>query len=491
MQKNYPSLFNKKFTIFIVIFSGLFTTYFYVWLKQYYYHYDDAFITYNFSKYLSMGYGFVFHPTLSPTQGSSSFLYTIILAICNYLIPVDTHIIGAFLSILSYIFLLLGIVGLASISNCQLPNKTKLYIFVTGLFFQQPLLFSFGLETICINAIMLWTIYSIVKKKNLMVMVLLSAIPLMRLDYMFYLPFFFLTALIIYENVKKVIILFCPCFILSLSYVIFAKIYFGDYVPHSWIAKMYFPPTVSGVLNWGGFLKKYPFLLGVIFISLGVSIVAFIKGKTLFFSHLQLKQRPLLVILSGFCFVSFLYTLILQYKGAPNMPWCYVTPIIFVYSLLICSLNQQYLQKMFIYYAVTLTLVFFNVMNSLNISDSFVNERVNKLGHNDRREKIGIYLRDNIPNVQQKIVLCFEVGKIPYYSGAKVYDILGLVSPEGIQGLKERNTTITLTKIYPEFVIGVNNPNYPPMQFLTDQFFISNYAKLHQIDDYIIWAKVQ
>ncbi len=472
--------------------AGLFLALFFTQLEDYYYHYDDAFITYTFARNLSKGYGIVFHPELIPTQGSSSFLYTIILAICSYLLPVDTHLIGAVLGVLCHLFFLFAVMGLLSLSDGNLTNKTKLHALIAGLFFQEPLLLSFGLESLCMNALMLYALYCIVKKQILPAMVLLSAVPLMRLDYAFYLPCFFLAACLVLRKLKSLIVLFLPALVFTLAYVAFAKLYFGAFVPHSWIAKTHFPPTISGVLSWSDLFRAYPFLLGVTLLSMGLSLAAVIQETPLFYRGRRFSQRARLVlILLGFSLVAFLHTVILQYQGAPNMPWYYVTPLIFAYSAFAVSVNQPCLRKRPVVYSLFLVLmVVCHGINGYQISRSFVSGVVNKRGHRDRREQVGLYLRDTIPGIEHKTILCFEVGKIPYFSGAKAYDLLGLVSPEGMRGLKERDVAITLRDLYPDFVVGVNMPGYFPMAFLTEPFFLSNYGRLHQIDDYIIWQKI-
>jgi hypothetical protein len=208
------------------------------------------------------------------------------------------------------------------------------------------------------------------------------------------------------------------------------------------------------------------------------------------------KLKPSLTFKKGlivcvFLFLwSLVYTFILIYKQAPNMPWYYVSTIYFGY-LVICTLimNRKLTGFIKTAYGLIIVTVILNASVAINISESFKNGLVDKRGHEDRREKIGRYLHDKIPNIENKTLLLFEAGKIPYYSNAKCIDLLGLVSREGIDGLAMGDTSSVLIKTFPDFIAGVNNPEYFPMKFLGSAFFKDHYFEWHKIDDYYIWRK--
>lgn len=482
---------SRVLTFLLFIFSLFFLVLFLVLLEPFYFHSDDAFITYNFARNLANGFGIVFHPEFEPIQGSSSFLYTVLLAGFAKTTTVDVHIIGSLFSVFSYIGFLVVIVALIGQDSPRISNRTKLVIFAMSFSFQLPLLLSYGLEITFISALLILTLYLIASNKIKWASFILLLIPLTRLDYLFYFPSIAIFFYIIVSNWRKTITFFIPSMISTITYLLFSRFYFGEFIPYSWIAKAKFPTNFLATVSWRAFFEKYPLTLVLIITWMLLAVYVLIKEWHSLKTINNLRKKPAFVSLVLFGITSFLYTCLLGYVGAPNMPWYFVTPFCFFYAMvayIVPRINGQ-LGKL-----LSFTLIFIlNIFIFVSISQSFItgwsNYTVNRLGHNDRREKIGLWLQVNIPDISHKTILCYEVGKIPYFSGAKAYDTLALVSREGIPGLEKSDATITFLHINPDFVAGPNLASYFPMTFLSSKEFSNKYKKVYQVDDYVLWQR--
>jgi len=467
--------------------SLFFIIIFFYYLQRYYYHYDDAFITYTFADNLAHGYGIVLHPSFSPIQVSSTLFYTIILAFLHILSNIDIHIIGMILSIV--FFSLINILTMILFRHIFpiLTQGKRLVFFIILFLFQMPLYFSLGLEIIFLNFVFLLILYILFCKNNIIIAsLILSFVHIIRLDYAFFVPAFIFIFFLKTRNIKQSLIYITPVIISIICYLVFAWCYFGELVPHSWIAKSYLPANVSGVISLKSYILNISYM---IFFGLGlISIIYFVTYFSITKNY-ELLYLSFLTILI-FCVI---YLFILEYKGAPDMPW-YMVSLIYCVQYLIWYMAYSLLSRKFVLkfgifiilsvYGSFLGMSYYSKKMSIQVTKEKFSS---KLWHNDRREKSALFLRDSIPNIKDKKILLYEAGKIPYYTHAKCYDVLGLVSREALQGLKEKNTTITLNKIKPDFIVGVNNINYSPMAFLRSEEFKSRYTILKEIDGYIIW----
>ena len=130
--KNNLDISHKALLCISILSAITFVLLFKLRLEPFYYHFDDAFITYTFAKNLANGYGIVFHPELTPIQGSSSFFYTILIAALVRITSIEAHIIGGLLCVFSYVCFLVVVLTLTCLGAPNINNKTKLALFVSG-----------------------------------------------------------------------------------------------------------------------------------------------------------------------------------------------------------------------------------------------------------------------------------------------------------------------------------------------------------------------
>ncbi|KKP37821.1 MAG: hypothetical protein UR28_C0026G0027 [Candidatus Peregrinibacteria bacterium GW2011_GWF2_33_10] len=482
--------FIKGDKFFLLLVSFCFLVVFYFKLSKYYFHYDDAFIIYNYVRNLINGYGFVYHPNFTPVQGSSSFLYTILLALICKIFPFfEIYKIGLMFSVLCYIGILFILYFLFKERFKEIKIKERYTIFIISFSFQIPLLFSLGMDWLFVNIFLLLIIYLIYRKSTFVnIFILTALLPLVRFEFLFFLPPILISYFLVNKNIPNTLKLIIGPIVLSFFYLIFSKIYFGNFLPQTWLAKLLIPSEVSGVINWISFINYNKALLFIIIIFI-VSFILILKQILL-----KLLSNKLFYIFFIFFFFSVIYTLILGFKGAPNMPWYYVTTFLFIQYIILYFCHLIFLKKKFFAYILLTVILISNTIVAVNFSESLVIKTkefiINKRGHEDRREKIGIYL-SKISDIENKKILVYEIGKIAYFSKAKIYDILGLVSPEAMIGLEKNDTLLTLLAVDPDYVIGVDSLMYFPMKFLDSKYFKENYVKTYQVDDYIVWKRVK
>jgi hypothetical protein len=365
-----------------------------------------------------------------------------------------------------------------------MDRSTWCLLLFAGLSFQLPLLLSYGLETTFVTLLLVWSLYFILTRNSNLAMLSIALLPLTRLDYCFFFPTLFLVAYLENRHFRASFALFVPALGLVLAYLSFARLYFGEMFPYSWIAKTYFPESVSGVLSWSVFFRARPASLWLIGGGAAAISAFAIANRRVPASIAHDEPNITFVGIVALLITGFAYIAVLQFQRAPDMPWYFVTFFCLLFLGLLYAIAHT--QRRLLRTLLLVGLIALNLVLDLQTSKSFAS----KAGNQDRREKIGLYLRDNVPDITQKSILLYEVGKIPYYSGARTYDTLALVSREGIDGLKQNDASTLFLATLPDFVAGPNMPNYFPMSFLHNKAFTDNYARVIQVDDYVLWRKV-
>ncbi len=477
---------NTRFILGSLLISGLFAVLFFTVLAGHYFHYEDAFITYTFARNIAHGHGFVFHPDLPPVQGASSLLHTLLLAGLAWLLPFPVHQIGAVFSMAFFIALSFAMVHFVSLDPVPLPTPRKLFLFAVALCFQLPLCLSWGLETTFLHTVLFSALLCVFKKRKIAAAFCLALIPLIRFDYLFFLPFFGIAMILVFQSLRTAVLLALPALGSALLYLLGAQWYFGLAVPHTWIAKSDIPPEVSGVLNWLHFFSRFPWI--ALLAGLCLLLLLLFAVRRPWSSPANPFRRNPLASLLLFCLAGFLYTVILQYKGAPDQTWYYLTPLVFLFAAALAAVRQTFEKQNLPWLFSSLALV---ILNLLACRHLIRNEFLGNNLHLDRREHIGVYLKTFVPDIERKTVLGFEMGKIPYYSGAKCYDLLGLVTPEAIEGLKAKDTSITFRKLDPDFLAAANGPDFFPIRFIRDPSFQRRYAPVFQSRGYILFRKIE
>lgn len=448
-------------------------------LRPFIFHTDDAFITYQFAQNLSKGIGYVYHPQFLPLQGSSSPLHVVLLALLGAILPVSVDEIGFFLGALGAGFLAFALLELAlSGADSLRPKPITWLIAATPLTFFTASMLSFGLEVVWAALALVLLGASVAKGRAGWAVTTAVLMILIRPDWAFFLVPAGLAAMIFQG--WRTVLWWIPASIGITLYFYASYLYFGEALPFTWIAKLYIPKEISGVLSWVSFSQTFwgaavslaTYTLIIILASLG-------------WHKAQLIQRRLMLVYLLMLGFAIAYTLILRYKGAPMMPWYFVSVVAIASALAMVALSM--FSKGLLIMCVPMMVVahFLAFANTSQVAAAGINKR----GHEDRREAIGRWLAENDPKINTRSVVAFEVGKIAFYSQAKVYDILGLISREGVEGMKLRDPSLLVRKIQPDYVVGCDCPNYFPMSFLKDPRFSEKYKVVFSMDDYRVWKR--
>ncbi|MFA0227634.1 hypothetical protein AB4491_01435, partial [Vibrio sp. 10N.261.45.A7] len=283
--------------------------------------------------------------------------------------------------------------------------------------------------------------------------------------------------------------------------------HFDSLLPNSFYAKNYFGSEVSGLFNVTHYLElmrfhDHPILSGTL-------LILFLVGFT--FSIFNIKQRGSLVFLW-----SVFYVLMFQFKGMPHSPW-YYAPIIPVFYALVYYTSIKLLSFSFgkivakqsmknkLYFASTVVLLvcclfsaYIEVKNNVNRFESdFLG--ANTYLNEERRVMSDVILSDmNDSGMTEASVYAFEVGYLGYEIPGKVYDILGLVTPEVVDNGGYRNYSVELLEKYkPDYVVIVDTPYYLPVtKVLTSKSFLIGYEPIFTLPrifghNYVVYKKLE
>ncbi|HLX11283.1 MAG TPA: hypothetical protein VKS81_00590, partial [Bacteroidota bacterium] len=254
----------------------------------------------------------------------------------------------------------------------------------------------------------------------------------------------------------------------------------------------YFNPSISGTIS----LESY-FINGyytVWWLLCALSAIALFVSRSSDERRFGPRQQ-----FGSLLIFSAIYVQILHVFGAPDMPW-YIFTFFYSSELLVFFLIFHFWEHKKNLISISLCIVAFaaSSLACYNFIDTRLVQRFqasgkiefSRLGNNDRRERIGLWLNKNFQDISSKKILLYEAGKVPYYSGAKCYDLLGLVTKESFQNLRNGDMLQTLLDIKPDLVVGDKNPEYYPMSFLKSPYFGNHYRMIFEIDGYCVWSRI-
>ena len=460
---------------------------------------DDAYITYVFARNIATGNGSVWYAGGEPVYGSTSFLYTVVLAIAGYLgfdIPTASIVIGAFFWAALYPLLLwiynketdyklvvatccLGAVALTA-PGLSLGMETGLYTFlvvITFAFYAQ-------------NYLRLAAFSSL-----LLVMTRLDGllVPLM-----IFVHFLLIKPSDYRERVKTVIRAVWPILIVFGVWLTFLYSYFGSVLPNSYLSKRLFDESVSGIFTlkyfylflsgWNDSNWRY-LLITAFFAVAGIGLLRFLKRWR--------EPASMLVLWAPINIALYLI------QELPPHPWYYAPPIPIFYLAFI--FGAHYIYKCgfggFAALKYNLSLVksicaLLPILLVLTMWSFEVNKTVTGIKNNPyglksyqtetRRIFSEVIVKDmKSRGLKQVNLLAFEVGFLGYFVPGITHDLLGLVSPEVVKNGGFKNSFFLLDKYQPEYVVIVDTNMYLPTGPINQSYkFQSNYEAIFATDGY-------
>jgi hypothetical protein len=444
-----------KRSIAIILFTTIFVRLLFHYLTGF--TYDDAFITFRYAENIAAGHGFVYNMG-EKVLGTTTPLFTLVLsALACLKVPLMTGalIVSLLVSGLTAVILYLFArsLGMAQFSLVPLT----LYLFFPRLLatdtggMETPLFtllvtaaFYFQYNRLPFHAVTAAALASVTRPEGLLALGILIA----------YIGF---------KDLKQMFVSGVLACLIVLPWVIFAGYYFGSPVPNSIAGKLalYSP---WGVKPWW---ENLTFIMGW-YHPFGIPLFLLAVVGAWWLIKRQKFGRLEIIWLSG---MFFSLTLAPTYLFL----W-YITPIYPIYFLFVGGAfsfisgwreqrrkHTKILGRLVIT-AMAIVLVVFDY-SSVQSHRSYRN--MTKTVH----QAIGLYLRANARPTD--VVAAEDIGYIGYYSGLKILDRDGLISPEVIPYNRDENYLGLILDKEPEWFVA--DTDSPTSQFMRSSEFTARY----------------
>lgn len=455
-----------KVIIIVLLFVSASLVYYYISFansvnQEYGFPIDDPWIHLTFAKNLAEYGSFSYFKNEIVTSGSTSPLYTFILAI-GFLITKNEMLLSYLTGIL---FFILSILFFYRLSKNVFPKENWLALAAVIIFVCDKwlnLIAASGMETTMYIFVLVSCFYYYYKRNPLLFAVTLGLLIWCRPDALtFILAVVIDYALFIYlkkknskanieiepfskNDLKKIAIIFS---VLVAAYVGFNLILSGSILPNTYSAKLtYYSPEYRSRESflkfevWNYFTNSaYRLMIIPFFISIINILINTVQGK---YNKFFLPS-------------IFIFALIFIYWY--KMPYAhrfgrYLMPILPFYILLFSSGVRTFFKFLYKYIYNK------NIINSLSVLFIFIVILWTIIAYNQNKElyqeqskyisarqvSAAKWLRDNTP--EGSIIATHDVGAIGYYSGRKIIDVFGLINPEYTSKIFDRNFSTLLVE---------------------------------------------
>lgn len=473
---------------------------------------DDALITYQFAKNLSEN-GVISWSAIDnqPIYGSTTFLYTILLAFFHkmgFAIPEISMVIGAVCwTLVSFV-----------IYNIIIKNKHREFQGLISVFFITAstlhVFLSYGMETALYTFLVVLSFYLYIIDNFRILSWAVVFLLMTRLDGLLVpaiiLIHYFLNErnLSIWDKLKRLFSESKYALFLMCIWLFGLKIYFGSVLPNSFKAKNYFGEEVSGLFD----INFYSELFQINSVSNLQYLVFFI-----IFIGFIISIKNSIFNRGGLIFVwCFLYVGMFHFKGMPNSPWYYapiLPPLIALFVLtslgIVKFLDEkiQSINKIYFYIFSLLNILIILLMVAFFQSEAkktFDHINNDFMGHmtfkNEERRILANQIMDDMQAEAKNnaSIYAFEVGYLGFLVPGKVWDILGLVTPEVVAngGYKKYSVKLLEDNLI-DYIVIVDTPFYQPVsEILKNKFFNLNYYPIFSMPrvfghNYVVYKKIK
>ncbi len=400
---------------------------------------DDAYIFYTYAKNIAEGNGYVYNLGERINATTSPF-YTLILAMLYFITQNFSRDIFP---------LLANLIGVSSLALIILSVKniwrnSDAFKFFPLILLANPLLkFGFGMETFLNLALITLSVLMFTKKKYELAFLFAGLSVLARLDSVLFAGILLFFYMIKNKNlfpIKLIMIL-----VLTVApWFIFSFFYFDSFLPTTIAVKLSqekFQMHGAGLIFLRGFFNAIPgtlFSASFLILSFIVCTFYLIKRKSVL-----LQNEGILIFFFYFGILFFVYTFILN---APPYQW-YYTPFAIPLSILFTYFLSDIINKENIKYLVlTCLFIIATILPLKTISQGFNPKYSN---YTEAIEWLNKNVSDNT------ILGVDEIGIMGYYyKRGKIVDALGLVNPEVVSHLNQKDFGWYISKYHPDFIIN-------------------------------------
>ena len=415
---------------------------------------DDAYISYRYAENLKGGKGLVFNPG-EKVEGFSNFLWVIILAFFN-LLGISSLLASKILS-----FFLSWLLILLIFKTAQAFGLDKLFACLCALTFSFSSSLAYfamsGLETIFYALLLLLGVFINEKyekkpdKKSLFLLYgALFAAALTRPEGLLFLlissGYHILKKIIPGKGIRLKNILQIQLLFLFLyaSLILIRYWYYGDLLPNTFYAKP------QGTFVEQGFSAFFSNFINALFSGSFLLLpVLFLFAKR---RYLTKYLYPLLFCIGQMVFMS--------YAGdwmAFGRFFSPVLPIVIILFFGLLSLTEVYFEKarlkLSMKFLFILFLGIFAGLNSFQTGKALLNRDAYPylVMNSSLLVQTGKWLNQNFP--PETVLSLRRQGALPYYSGMKSIDILGLTEKEIARTLYKEKDAIKANKINAEYIL--------------------------------------
>ncbi len=439
---------------------------------------DDPWIHLTFARNLAKYFSFSYYHNEMVTAGSTSPIYTFLLA-AGYFISQNEFVLSWIPGIL---FFTLSAFYLYKLSSNDFP-KENLFAIAATSFFVLDKWMNFisvsGMETTMFIFILIATAYFYRKRNVIPFAVFLGLILWTRPDGVAFIAALFIDYLISFKFAKKdksitlftkqqVIKILIISGAITLLYFLLNLSLSGTLLPNTYNAKLtYYTPEFRSRTE---FLKQEVwqyFSSGAYAYIIAGFLLGFIFTlKNLFKS----RYSPYILYIIFIFILIFIYWYKLPYAhrfGRYMMPVIPFFIIVSIYgfketALLIASYFKSRQLAVFFLSLAGILIIFFSI--------SDISENRNTFAENckyiyDRQVKAALWIKDN--SAEMDLVATHDVGAIAYYTERKIIDVAGLVTPELITKLNDRDYSKYMTNYLKE-----KNVKY--LAFLREWYRVTN-----------------
>lgn len=386
---------------------------------------DDTYIYLQYAKNLIDGNGFAFNKNI-PSYGTTGPLWTLLIAsgkslgIDPYLVAKTFDLVFASLALLIFFFVALSLI------------RDRLYAFVALLLFATDAWFlrwtSSGMETSASVLLILVASWYMLKNDYLIASLAAGALTLIRPEG----ALFFLVLMIDnilnttqYKPALKVAMRSITIYLLVvLPWLIFAKTYFGSFLPNTFAAKSGLTFSISesfetliSIVKIIGSTQGISFAIMVLTTFLVLRRYGFWKLRTELFGIFWIGGLILFYaitnvqVVSRYLLMAVPFILLYCFWGLKKMEELYSVKPKIVLIVLSALLLVGVAQNRYIYHS-----------QAVPHMRSFVE------GMKEAIEPIAYWLKEN--SEEDAIVLAPDIGLLAYRSDRQIYDVAGLVTPE-------------------------------------------------------------
>ncbi|MDQ3019594.1 MAG: hypothetical protein M3R36_03345 [Bacteroidota bacterium] len=439
---------------------------------------DDPWIHLTFAKNLAQYFSFSYFKNEMATSGSTSPLYTIIVALGFFVTKNEM----AISYILGMLFFSLAAISFYKLSLFEFDNEGLFAFLCAGIFVLDKgmnFISVSGMETTMFIFILILCAYFYKKRKAIPFAIMLGLILWTRPDGIV----FIIAAVIdyilvmIYSKNDDNLDLFSKkeLKLISVIFLGIVGLYFGlnlllsgSLLPNTYSAKLaYYSPELRNRMNflkyevWEYFKTGSYFLLLIGFIFSILKLIYDISKKT------YNKNTIYVLFILGLIFVYFLKLPYAHRFGRYMMP-------IIPFFILVATIGFRDLARMFNKYTENLLFskVSFYILIGITYFIGFKNYEEYKDVYAyeckyiyDRQVKAAQWLKKNTKETD--IIATHDVGAIGFYSERKIVDAVGLVTPELIKNISDKNYVDTLTKYMKD-----NKVTY--LAFMKEWYRVSN-----------------